>query len=161
MITNAIEVHEMIEKNAKESSQEKRQIEKIDVGQAIRQGDIYMIRVADSGITEIPLVNGTKMVVNTDANKRGAKLDTRQLAPGETKGSRHIIAEGPSIYKSGAGLPTAWGGVLQTELVGPLVVSNDRFELTHPEHAHFSLPAGTYQVMYQGDWQGQMERARD
>jgi hypothetical protein len=50
---------------------------------------------------------------------------------------------------------------MQTELVGPLVVSKDRFELTHPEHAHFSLPAGTYQVIYQGDWQGQMNRARD
>lgn len=162
MTTSAIEVHEIIEKNAKEASQEKRMIETIKVGQAIRQGDIYMVRLDDKGLTEIKM-NAGSLIVNVDEiRKKGVKADTRQLAPGESKGSRHIIGEGPTIYKSNAVIPNRFGGMTQAaDLIGPVVVAGDRFELTHPEHAHFSLPAGVYQVFYQGDWQGVMRRALD
>lgn len=161
MTTSAIEVHEIIEKNAKAASQEKRVIETIKVGQAIRQGDIYMVRLDDKGVTEIKMNDGS-LVVNVDEiRKKGVKADTRQLAPGESKGSRHIIGEGPTIYKSNAVVPTRFGGQASVDLIGPVVVAGDRFELTHPEHAHFSLPAGVYQVFYQGDWQGVMRRALD
>lgn len=128
-VLTAEEAHVEIERTAKEKAvQEIRTIEKIERGQFVRQGDIYIHRVYDD-------------------HPRGAKLESHQLALGDSTGSRHI-AEAPADCFTGIRPPG--GGDVQAFL-GPLIVSLERFTVTHPEHAHFSLPAGTYQVVHQLD----------
>lgn len=93
-------------------------------GPAIRQGDIYVWRI--------------------DGVPNGATArEDRQLALGNTKGSRHVALPGPKLYD----LPLN----KRHMLLGPVVKAPARWEITHPEHAHYSLPSGVYQVGYQLD----------
>ena len=104
----------------------------LQVGEHGRQGDLYLWFLG----TEKP----------EDAK---SPLPERQLAPGNTKGSRHV-AEAPSkVLKSRHDDP----------LVGPRIWSDKRFEVSHPEHSNVSLPSGLYEVTYQRDLR-QEERAR-
>lgn len=123
------DVHLEIERQAQEKVvHEVRMIEAIDVGQAVRQGDIYAHKVAPS-------------------HPHGLEQKTRQLAMGDTAGSRHV-AELPATVYEGTSLPST---CLNDTFLGPCIVSPGRFTIVHPEHAHFSLPAGTYQVTHQLD----------
>lgn len=100
-----------------------------------RQGDVYFTRVVD-------------------AHPRGKELGTRQVAVGTTVGSRHVVEGAVKVFE-GRALPkgfTAPSWTTQAELLGPVVVADEPFALTHPEHAHHRLPAGTYQVTYQADY---------
>lgn len=106
--------------------------EVMTIGKHIRQGDIYVERVADN------------------VNKKGFdRTSNRQLAPGSNSGSRHTVSEAVEVFA-----PKDIN-VKQVDLgfkaTGPILVSKDRFTVDHPEHASFSLPAGTYQVCYQVD----------
>ncbi len=126
---NAVEVIERIRTNAEtHTEQELRMIRVIEVGQWARQGDIAVQRV--------------------DEEPRTKRTADRQLAPGNTKGSRHILEGKVDAYEGGGDL-----------LEGPLLIARERFTVTHPEHAHISLPSGTYRVTYQRDLQME-ERAR-
>ena len=106
-------------------------------GDEIRQGDVYLYRLGR-------------------APEHGPLIASRQLAPGTSKGSRHIM-EGPvSLYENPDG----------DDLGGPYVHVRSRTELTHPEHAHVSLPPGWYETRYQRQypWTGSatgLERAAD
>ena len=93
-------------------------------GDEIRQGDVYLYPTAAPA-------------------DPGREVSSKQLAPGDTPGSRHIVEGSVLIYAPPA------PGVLQ----GPLVHAQERFTLTHPEHAHISLPAGWYEVRYQRDFE--------
>jgi len=127
-VTNAVEAQEMIQEKAKELAvQDKRTVLKMEVGQVGRQGDIYIHRVPND-------------------HERGLELKTRQLALGESMGSRHI-AEAPAKVCEGTEAP----GWAQTELLGPCIVAELPFTVSHPEHAHIDLPAGVYQVTHQMD----------
>lgn len=124
----AQEAYIEIEKHANEkANQEVRHIEKMEVGQVFRQGDIYLHRVAADHL-------------------RGEKTQNRQLAPGSTQGSRHCVGDNVSVFMGVKPPATAIRA-----LIGPVIVSDERFTLRHPEHAHGSFPAGTYQVTYQLD----------
>jgi len=117
---------------------ERRTARRLEIGHAIHQGDVYVHRVADD-------------------HPRGPAQGTRQVAVGQTVGARHI-AEGPVQVCAGVALPP--GVVAPTwttpeALLGPVVVASGPWTLTHPEHAHHALPAGTYQVTYQADYQTQ------
>ena len=93
---------------------ELRVVQSIEVGQAVRQGDVYITRIAD--IT----------------NKNEAK--SWQLAPGTSKGSRHIVEQRESVRVyaySGSDVTT-----------GPQIGAKTCFCVTHPEHADIKLPAG-------------------
>ena len=114
-------IFEQIAEAAAKTSPSKRVIKKIEIGQSIRQGDIYLTR-----IDSVP--NGLTKTANT------------QLAVGKTQGSRHVVVGVKTIY-AGTGV-----------LIGPVLVAEKRFTLTHPEHGHFSMPAGTYQTTYQRDY---------
>ena len=103
-------------------------IKVMTIGQVVRQGDIYLHRVA----AEHP---------------RGEATQNRQLAIGTTRGSRHV-AEAPAEVYVGTTRPEYCD---ERTLLGPVVVSRERIVVTHPEHAHYSLPAGTYQVTHQTD----------
>ena len=104
-------------------------------GESIRQGDVYLTR-----ISSIP------------ARIESVTLD-RQLAPGTTKGSRHIVAakSKATIY---APPPSS------TDLSGPTIdCPTRRLVIEHPEHGWIDLPRGTYQVTYQRDYK--RERAEE
>ena len=103
---------------------EVRFVRTMQVGQWVRQGDINIARVGDRAA-------------------RGTETWRRQLAPGETQGSRHVVADGGvRVY-----LPAKPG-----PLVGPVIVAKERCVVTHPEHAHVSLPSGTYAVTFQRNY---------
>ena len=130
---SALEVHNRIlEESQTKNHQELRVIDTMKVGQKIRQGDVYVER-----IDEIPANNAPTMNL--------------QIAVGETKGSRHILQESPSlrVFKLKEAGP----------LDGPAFSSNEEVVLTHPEHAHFKLPAGNYRSFYQRDFQAEEIRA--
>ena len=100
----------------------------IQIGEGVRQGDLYLFRV------EPRIERGTKT--------------GRQLAPGNTQGSRHVAAgRGVEVYA----VP---GGPLD----GPVVVADRRWRLEHPEHADIDMPSGTYQVSYQRDFAAEQIR---
>lgn len=125
----AAEAHALIEREAKEKAvAEVRQIKAMDVGKVVRQGDIY-IHCVDT------------------AHPRGAKTENRQLAMGYSRGSRHVAAGGVQLFE-GTKEPS-W--CMRGTFLGPLIVASESFTVTHPEHAHVELPAGTYQVTHQMD----------
>lgn len=127
---------EKVEKGAELNVDAVRHIESISVGQFVRQGDIYIHCVDEN-------------------HAHGPATDNRQLAMGETQGSRHVI-EGECAVMEGTTTPD-WA---TRALLGPLVKLFKRGTVTHPEHAHVSLPAGTYQITHQMDART-LERVRD
>ena len=125
----AIEAYEEVEKLAKIKAQhEVRFIKNIEIGQGIRQGDIYIHRVPQT-------------------HPRGKVSLSNQLAIGETNGARHI-ADAPAEVYQGVKLPE-WCDA--RTFLGPVVVLKKRAVISHPEHANVSLPSGTYQVTHQMD----------
>lgn len=133
----AQEIFESIQEIANEKSvSETRFIKKMEIGQVVRQGDIYIHCV------------GHKHV-------HGDKTNNRQLAPGSTQGSRHIVEESVEVY-NGTNAPQ-W---TTRALLGPYIKSRNRFLVSHPEHAHVSLPPNGYQITYQLDAQT-MRRVED
>lgn len=108
---------------------------RIEVGQAIHQGDVYVHRVPDF-------------------HPRGKPTGERQVAVGTTVGARHVAEGEAVIVHEGRQYPegfTAPPDMEENEMLGPVVKSTEAWTLTHPEHAHHRLPAGTYQVTYQLD----------
>lgn len=128
MDLNASEIINELTKDADVSKDVNvRIVDEIEIGQAIRQGDIYVHCVSSD-------------------HPHGDKLNTSQLAEGNSKGSRHI-AESPSVTYQGTIAPPT----CSTTLIGPLIKSDKPFWISHPEHANFYLPPGTYQVTHQLD----------
>jgi hypothetical protein len=132
------EVHADLERQAAEkNTQEMRVIENIPMGKAIRQGDVYLRRIEKVPSEAIHSTNDL------------------QLAPGNTKGSRHILQQSSSLRMFINPNET-------NALQGPIIVSDEKVVLTHPEHAHFTLPAGIYSTTYQRDFaQEEIARVRD
>jgi len=103
-----------------------RVIANFPIGKGIRQGDVYVKRVAS---------------IPPDYCIHTMNL---QIAKGNTKGSRHILEEQPGLriyIKSEPG-----------PLDGPAFTSVTEIHLTHPEHPCFKIPAGSYVSYYQIDW---------
>lgn len=135
--TNTLETIQKIQASARHCP-EVRAIEEMKIGQVVRQGDIYVECIAE--------IEG-----------RGGPIVSRQLAPGNSKGSRHIVDESPSV--------TLWEskpdlGDRARFQVGPAIEAKGSFSITHPEHAFCKLPAGNYQVWFQADF-ARKERAQD
>jgi len=128
---------------AKEAKNDVRVIDKIEVGQAVRQGDVYVSKIADFDKKEYEISNDFK------------------LAPGNTPGSRHYVDTSVKVWKrknSNSDL------VAKNEVgcicYGPVIEAEKSFKVTHPEHADFYMPAGVYQISYQVD-PVQMRRVLD
>lgn len=137
----ALQAHQQIEEFAQSAPAEMRFVpDGMAHPQWVRQGDVYL-----EAIDKVP----------ADCDQ---ETTNRQLAPGETRGSRHIIEGNVKLFVSSAKQPVRQFGAGDV-LVGPVIVAHERCTLTHPEHAHFSLPAGTYQSYYQMDAR-QAERTR-
>ena len=127
----AAEVIRKIKQEAGEASAELRFVRTVEQGDEIRQGDVYLYAVRPYTLYVKQRLRGFQ------------PLDTLQLAPGTSPGARHVIV----------GDATAHGPLRSPDpLEGPLVEARARVVLTHPEHAHISLPPGFYEVRYQRDW---------
>ncbi len=121
-----------------------RTLRRCEVGKAVHQGDIYCHRVADD-------------------HPRGTAWGSRQVAVGQAIGQRHVAdGVGVEVFAGvdvSAVLPL-FDGVRRQACMGPVVVATEPWTLTHPEHAHHRLPAGTYQITYQWD-EARMGRVLD
>ena len=76
-----------------------------------------------------------------------------QLAPGTTRGSRHILdsLDGVELYI-----------VKDADaLTGPLVVTLKERVVTHPEHGDVILPPGCYAITYQRAYADELRRVAD
>ena len=127
--TNTIDVKNAlreIELSAKANDLELRFVpDDVKVGQGIRQGDVYLWRVA-----EIP----KNYICSKD----------RQIVKGTTQGSRHTVDNSVSVY-----WPISRTDSDDQSIEGPYLQSDSRFNLQHPEHAWHSLPQGYWKVTYQ------------
>lgn len=137
---SATEAFERVAREAEsKSSQEVRFIEKMEVGKVVRQGDLYVHCVESS-------------------HPKGKQLPITQLVPGVSQGSRHCV-DGGRVFE-GKALPKWMPNGRSDVVMGPVVENGERFTVTHPEHAHVSLPPGCYQVTYQLDAQS-LQRVQD
>lgn len=127
-------VAERIEQEAKTASGAKRIIKKMKVGETIRQGDIYLVRISELTEQERKICKPWK---------------GQQLVRGTQGGARHM-AEGAKLFESDRQRFTSKARTATT-LLGPIVIAERRCTITHPEHAHFELPRGHYQTVYQLD----------
>lgn len=92
------------------------------IGDVVRQGDVYLECISTKGKTEI---------------------QDRQLAPGNTQGSRHVL-EGDAILWKENPLKDP------EHLKGPSFHCSSECTVTHPEHGNKILPADTtWAVIYQ------------
>jgi len=137
---NTMEAVQRVEHGAKLADQTPRIIEQIEVGQVVRQGDIYLHAVTN---------NYPRGAIRTGEV-------ARQLALGSNMNARHV-AESPAVVYEGTALPE-WCAA--GTFMGPLVESDAPFTVSHPEHAAICLPRGTYQVTHQMDART-LERVRD
>ena len=127
-----LQVIEKIKRSAK-AMPKVRVIQEMKIGQVVRQGDIYIERVKE--------IEG-----------KGNAITSRQLAPGTTKGSRHIVGDSPAvtIWKSKPSL----NGKAAFQ-IGPAIEAVGDLSITHPEHAFIKFLVKSkqcFQVWFQSDW---------
>jgi hypothetical protein len=129
-------VHTVAAKVAKRATQ--RFSEAAAPGDGQRQGDVYitLLGMVPSGVV------------------KQAKWN-KQLAPGTSQGSRHIIDSkvGVTCYLlKDAG-----------EYDGPVLVLKNERTITHPEHGNWILPPGIYGISYQRtmDSEDRIRRVQD
>lgn len=122
-----IEVMQKIEREAAKKP-EIRRVGRMAIGAIVRQGDLYLMRV-------------------NPAHPHGEFRADPQLVRGTMQGARHVAAAPARVF-GGIRLPP---DIAPQMPLGPCVVAEARWMVEHPEHAHISLPAGTYQTWYQLD----------
>lgn len=119
----------------------------VRAGEVVPQGDCNLHRVASiesrSELEQALQQEWPDLVLGGV----GEETTDLQLVPGTTPGSRH------TIRAADAAILTIYSPADDaSDLVGPLIVASGRFVVEHPEHASHSLPAGTWQVIYQRDY---------
>lgn len=103
-------------------------------GDTWRQGDLYVEFVS-------------KLPQTTTAPQNP------KLAPGNTKGSRHILdsLEGVTIRQK----------LHPNPLDGPILSLSTERTISHPEHGDLILPPGTYEISYQRAFAKELKRVSD
>jgi hypothetical protein len=126
----AVRAHEAIRRDAHEFVD-------LQPGDAYPQGDVNICRI-------------------DKAPKKAAAYAGRQLAPGDTQGSRHIAEGDVELYTpdADAAIKTLHRLFPKTkshevQFLGPIVKARGEWTAAHPEHGWRSFPAGVYQVVYQ------------
>jgi len=125
-LEGAIETSHIQEFAANLAVKETRTIAEMSVGEWVRQGDVYIEKV--------------------DSLSGWGETTDRQLAPGTTQGSRHMVVGSVTVFAC----PNT-AQVVRGRMAGPQIDAKEPFRVGHPEHADMELPAGTYQVWYQTD----------
>ena len=124
-------IAQLIREADEKAIQSERVVHRMEVGRVLRQGDIYIHRVADDHPHGKEIARG--------------KI---QLALGQSVGQRHFLVGDLVAYEGTKPPPTCKPDIM----LGPCVVVRKRAANTHPEHAHASLPPGTYQIEHQLNW---------
>lgn len=132
-----LDIEALIEEISSSKVHDTREIKEMEIGQVVRQGDIY--------ITKVP-----------SNHKKGPLKESHQLATGTSKGSRHEADRNFLVYE-GVKIPS---GFEEGTFLGPCIVTSKGGTITHPEHAWCKLPKGTYQITHQTDLRTR-QRARD
>jgi hypothetical protein len=124
----------------------------VSKGDVVRQGDLYLVAL------------GAEMQIAL------RPTSDRQLAPGSTQGSRHVL-DGPcEVFSASPAdvLPLIVAALapakteLYAELVGPVFRTLGETTVTHPEHGDRVLPAGEcFAVVYQRQHAQQVRRTQD
>ena len=137
--------HDTLSKAAAAAPHEVRRHDAMAIGHVAMQGDCYLHRIAKKpAVWDVETTN-----------------ETRQVALGSTVGSRHCADGSVRVYwpKSKAeavaqcpikGFVDRLGAGAEP-CIGPVVVADAEWTLTHPEHAHHVLPAGIYLTTFQLD----------
>lgn len=130
----------------------------ISLGQAnklgcwVPQGDVNVRLVGKNGQMTADFQNWKPSVENV------MKDWNRQVAEGETRGSRHIIANGKSVV--------AYRNTVNRDEIsrGPIVQVNENVDLEHPDHGTIHLDAGcVYEFTFQStaDTENARTRSKD
>lgn len=124
-------------------------ISTVSKGDVIRQGDVYLVAIGKKPACAKPTSN-------------------RQLAPGTSQGSRHIVEGECTVYTCLSDeviamirkvLPKA---DLHPVLIGPVIETKSQCELTHPEHGNRVLPDGeVFASVYQRAFAEEVRRQLD
>ena len=111
-----------------------RHINKIALNEYVRQGDLYITAVESS-------------------HPHGREIQNRQLADGNTMGSRHIVESSECHIYTGTTQSNRWINLGPNDkvLLAPFIKSDKEIHISHPQHSDFHLPAGCYQVTVQMD----------
>lgn len=93
----------------------------LPVGSVAHQGDMILVRIG-----KLPA--------------RAKPRENRQLADGNTQGSRHVV-EGGNVYDCDPAevvkaVKKATGRDVESQYIGPVFVSDGASTVTHPEHGH-------------------------
>lgn len=106
------------------------------VGDTFRQGDIYI-----------------ELLAAVPSSARPMSRPDAQLAPGTTRGSRHILdsLDGVEMFSD----PGA------DALTGPIIRTSRERTVTHPEHGDVILPPGCYGITYQRQHADELRRVAD
>jgi hypothetical protein len=108
-------------------------------GDVVRQGDLH-----------ITCLDGEP--------KGGIPAGTRQLAPGTTRGSRHVVEGECDVLRvpdaaAVAALRRVVPGADERQFVGPIIRARGPVTITHPQHGDRRLPGDAcYLVTYQRSW---------
>jgi hypothetical protein len=119
----------------------------VSLGDVIRQGDVMLVAIGS-----LP---------------NGKPTSNRQLAPGTSQGSRHILEGECELFTAApeavaAAIARANGASVPVALLGPVFRTGEKCELTHPEHGNFLLPAGEcFATVYQRDFAEEVRRVAD
>lgn len=113
---------EHIDDAASRATNAAKRIKKINIGQIVRQGDLYITRIKKVASSE-PWLN-------------------RQLAIGSGRGARHVVnTDNVRLF-----VPSD-----NNVLSGPEIVADTEWSLTHPDHCDYVFPPGHYKTSYQLD----------
>lgn len=120
-----------------------------EIGDVAHQGDLIIVRIA-----ALP--------------KIARPRSNRQLADGNTQGSRHVMERGDVYDAKPADVAElvrqATGLIVPVDYLGPVVVSPTEptaDDLTHPEHGNQGFPAGAVcAVVYQRNLDSEEREAR-
>jgi len=111
----------------------------MSAGEAAQQGDVYIIKVKKhADLYKIcPKLRGWKAAI-----PQGLITKERQVAPGSSIGSRHIVEGSVTMYAPHQ---------KAMEFEGPTLVAKEEWTLAHPEHANHTFGPGTYVFVFQED----------
>ena len=140
-MNETIEQVSSVRRFAESPLKDTRVVDEIEIGQWVRQGDVYLTRIA--------------------APSEWKETKNRQLAIGTTIGSRHTVDGSVTVLANPENGRVVRSNIRgRAKCFGPQVLSPDRFTVEHPEHADISLPGGCYQVQFQVD-PASMQRVQD
>jgi len=137
-MTTAIKAFQSVKESAENirCGEPQRFPEAASFGEFFRQGDIYvtLLESVPCGFTKV-------------------RVQDSQLAPGTTKGSRHILdsLDGVVVYELLSG----------DALIGPVIEIVDERVVTHPEHGDLVCPPGVYGITYQRAFAEELRRVVD